>query len=130
VHLAAELKLHEVARARPEVPAHLLEVPAELGGRQVRERVDREDRGVEAAAEVEVGHVREDDLAVSAEPRAGELDHRRRAVDPDHLSAAPRQCRGTRPDPQPGSRTLRQSGPSRSRSQSTSDSMSQSNARS
>jgi hypothetical protein len=74
VGLAAELKLDEVAPARPEVRSHPLEVAAELLGREVRERVDRAERAVEGAAQVEVGHVRYDHVQPA---RAGELDHRR-----------------------------------------------------
>jgi hypothetical protein len=88
VRLAANPELDEVARARPEVPPHPLGVPHELDGREVRERVDRADCAVEGAAEVEVGHVGEDDLRAA---RAGELDHCGRAVDPDRLEPAPRQ---------------------------------------
>src|SRR5947208_16945752 len=81
-----ETDLDEVAGAALEMQRHPVEMPPELRGREVEERVDRTDRAVEGTSQVKVSHVRFEHFASRSEPPARELDHPRRAVDADDLT--------------------------------------------
>ena len=86
--------LHEIARARLDVVRDPREVRRELFLSEMRERVDRADRCVEARVELEVRHVGEHHARMHAgvgEARAGERDHRGRGVDPARREATQRE---------------------------------------
>src|SRR5206468_9598738 len=65
-----ETDLDEVARAALEMQRHPVEMPPELRGREVEERVDRTDRAVEGTSQVKVSHVRFEHFASRSEPPA------------------------------------------------------------
>jgi len=121
-----EPDLDEVARPGLEMLRHSVQMPPELRRAQMKQRVDGTHRAVEGPPEIELRHVCFDHVASRPEPSARELDHPRRAVDADNLTAAIRERLEHPSRAAPGSKTVVAC--NLSTSQSASSEMSQSNA--